>query len=475
MDEAGNVLRPSFVVGRLQSLCPDAAVLHESAEKEYRLSAKKTALEYAGEHIDGAVWNYFAAQKEYGLILRAMEGAAGYTRGNLSKRVVETLYGKTITLSASRMDRARSCHFAYFMQYGLRAKERRAAGFDAPQVGTFVHDVMENTLRSAKKYGGIKHVEQGLLRSLIQQSITGYIEKNLSDLSDKSARFRYLFQRLCDSVYRIIDTAVEELSESDFEPLAFELTFGEDGQLPAISIYEDRQELRVVGKVDRVDGWLHDGKLYLRVVDYKTGAKRFDLAELRYGLGIQMLLYLFALGQEGEKLFGYPVEPAGLLYFPAREKILKLPRDISKEELEKRWKRELQRSGMVLNDPTVLCAMEHSALEAPCYLPIRVKRNKNGKAEISGSLASSVQLGKLALYAQELLRKLADEMVQGNIDADPWARNEQDNACMYCEFSAACHFEEGTGNDRWEYLSATTEESFWRHVDQTIGEEGGRA
>ena len=77
------------------------------------------------------------------LPLAAMRDASHYTRGRLSREAVHTLYGRSITLSASRMDKARSCHFAYFMQYGLRAKERTAAGFDAPQVGTFVHDVMD--------------------------------------------------------------------------------------------------------------------------------------------------------------------------------------------------------------------------------------------------------------------------------------------------------------------------------------------
>ena len=203
------------------------------------------------------------------------------------------------------------------------------------------------------------------------------LKKNLPDLDGKNARFRYLFRRLCESVYRIMDSTVEELSDSDFEPLAFELGFGADGQLPAVTIREAGEELRVVGKVDRVDGWLKDGKLYLRVVDYKTGAKRFDLAELRYGLGLQMLLYLFTLRDEGGKLFGgYPIEPAGVLYLPAREKLLNLPRNASEAEIERAMHKELQRSGMVLNDPAVLHAMEHSALEAPCYLPVRVKKEQ---------------------------------------------------------------------------------------------------
>ena len=53
-----------------------------------------------------------------------------------------------------------------------------------------------------------------------------------------------------------------------------------------------------------MDGWIQDGKLYLRVVDYKSGRKKFDLANVRMGLDIQMLLYLFALQKEGKQYFG---------------------------------------------------------------------------------------------------------------------------------------------------------------------------
>ena len=211
------------------------------------------------------------------------------------------------------------------------------------------------------------------------------------------------------------------------------------------------------------------------MVDYKTGAKRFDLAELRYGLGLQMLLYLFTLRDEGGKLFGgYPIEPAGVLYLPAREKLLNLPRNASEEEIERAMHKELQRSGMVLNDPAVLRAMEHSALEAPCYLPVRVKKNKDGETEISGSIVTSAQLGKLGLYVEEQLRRMVRELASGNIDADPWARSEQDSACTYCEFAPACHFENGRGGDRIEYICATGAEQLWEHVDRTIGEGGKR-
>lgn len=470
-DTAGGELRPSFVVGRIASLCPEAHFVHESADRSYRMACRADALEYAGEQPDGAAWQYFAREEANAPVLSAMRAATQYTRGSLSRAAVRTLYGERVTLSASRLDKARSCHFAYFMRYGLRAKERTEASFDAPMTGTFVHDVLDHTLRVSRERGGLKALSREQLHDIAREAVDEYVRAELGDLEEKPARFRYLFKRLCESVYRMLDDVIEELRVSDFEPLAFELAFGDNGQLPAITIREGGSELGLVGKVDRVDGWIHEGKLYLRVVDYKTGRKSFDLAEIRYGLGLQMLLYLNALERGGEALFGREVVPAGVLYTPVREPLLALPRETPPEKLREAMQKQLRRSGMLLADPAVLQAMEHDALTEPCYLPVTVKRGKDGDALLGDSLASLERLGRLGKYAELQLQSVARELREGDIDADPYARNAQETACRFCEFAPACHFENGRGRDRVEYIRATKAEEFWQHIDAAV--EGG--
>ena len=466
-DGKGGELRPSFVVGRIARLLPEVQIAKESADQAYRLLSRSAALEYAGGHIDGALWRYFEGKADARAALAAMREASRYTRGRLSRGAVRTLYGGTLRLSASQLDKARTCHFAYFMRYGLRAKERTGAGFDAPQIGTFVHDVMEHALKSARECGGLHALSREQMHRLTRASIEDYTARVLPDLTEKPARFRYLFERLCAAVERIMDEVADELACSDFEPLAFELQFGQDGALPAIAIRTQGGAAQLRGKVDRVDGWLHDGRLFLRVIDYKTGKKDFDLAELRYGLGLQMLLYLFALEQEGRALFGgREIVPAGVLYTPAREPLLRCARGTEPEKIEKALKKELRRSGMVLGDPAVLRAMEHSALEAPCYLPVAVKKD----GTVTGGLATAEQLGKLSKYVDHLLGEIAEEIFSGDIDADPCARTPQQTACAYCEFAPACHFENGRGGDRIEYIRATKGEEFWSYIDEVNGE-----
>ena len=127
-------------------------------------------------------------------------------------------------------------------------------------------------------------------------------------------------------------------------------------------------------------------------------------------------------------------------------------------------RRQLRRSGLVLGEPEVLRAMEHSALESPCYLPIILSR----KGDITEGVASAAQLGRLSRYVDKVLRQITRELRQGNIDADPCTRGPQDSACTYCPFASACYFDES--RDRRHYLKKTDAKEFWQFVDRQTGE-----
>ena len=461
-DVTGAELRPSFVVERVRLLFPRLKVQRENGA--YRMTLPATALCAAGEN--EALRRYFEGQPRYAAALAAMARARRMERGRLSPEAVQSLYGRSIAMSASRIDRVKSCHFGYFMEYGLRARERKKAGFEAPEVGTFLHYLLENVNREVKEQGGYGQVDDEALRHMVKRYVERYAATQIQEYQNKSARFRYLFSRLRETAYTIIISIAKEMRQSDFQPVEFELSFGgRDGHLPAITVREGGASLSVSGKVDRVDGWLHDGKLYLRVVDYKTGKKSFDLTDIRYGLGIQMLLYLFTLEREGQAYFGYPIVPCGVLYQPARSVILRQDRNISDEKLKAALESELRRTGLVLGEPEVLRAMEHSALETPCYLPISVKKD----GTLSGDIATAAQLGHLGRYVDRLLHQIAGEIARGNIDADPYARGPQDSACTYCAFASACYFDES--RDKRRQLHKTDSGEFWAMLEKENGEE----
>ena len=461
-DVSGAELRPAFVIDRLLALFPSLHVEREASSRDYRLAAPLPALESAVP--GGSLWRYFEEEPKFRPRLSAMARAAAQTRGSLSPRAVRALYGRQVSMTASRLERIRTCHFSYFMEYGLRARPRTPAAFDAPQIGTFLHFLLEHVTRDVLSLGGFAQVDEDTLHALVRKYIDAYVQKELRNFQNRNARFRYLFARLRDTAYAVVDQAAEELRCSDFVPLAFELSFGggADADLPAVVISEPDGELRVGGKVDRVDGWVKDGKLYLRVVDYKSGKKSFDLSAVRMGLDIQMLLYLFTLQKTGAARFGSEIEPAGVLYLPARDGILTAQRNIPPDKLQAEREKQLRRSGLLLAEPEVLQAMEHEALREPRYLPLRVSKS----GDLSGSLASADQLGRLGRYVESLLRDIAGEIRQGNIDADPCCHTEDDSPCQYCDWAPACHFQEGRQGDRLNIIHPVKPAEFWQELEE---------
>ncbi len=478
-DSDGTALRPSFVVGRVRALLPGVEETADDSRHLCRLSAPLPALELAGQCLtayreeadrpaEDPLWTYFASQPAYLPRLTAMERAAWLGRGRLSPQAVEVLYGKRYRLSASRVERLNTCHFAYFMEYGLRAKERRAAGFDALQVGTFLHYVLENVVQRTEDLGGFTQVDEKALRSLINQVIDEYVRTALPGFDRREQRFQYLFRRLTGTVATIVENVAEELRQSDFRPVAFELEFGGDGKanaLPAITLSAASPAdggLELSGKVDRVDGWLHDGKLYLKVVDYKTGRKAFDIADVQYGLNIQMLLYLFALQHMGRAYFGgLEIVPAGVSYLPARDVLLTAPRDIGEDALRRAMDRELRRSGLVLNQPEVLHAMEHSSLDEARFLPLSLGRDGG----IVKGAATAEELGKLGRHVEKLLERVVRELKEGNIDADPHGHGSDDSPCLYCAFAKACGFVDGRGGERMTTIRPVSEREFFASLE----------
>ena len=459
--EGDNQRTPCFLWARLGALFPDAPV-RDGGDPLARLSAPDAALELAGSSPAVAE----ALKRVPGLSDRVerIQDAAGWRRGRLSRPVVDALFGPVVPMSATKLDLVNSCHFGYFLRFGLDAKPRQRAAFRAAEYGTFVHDVLERTLRAAREEGAPLDDVQAVER-LSQAAAERYEREVLSNLEGEPARFRVLFQRMKGAALAVARSVCAELAVSDFTPAAFELGFGPGKDLPPVEV-EQGVRLRLTGYVDRVDQWLHEGKRYVRVVDYKTGKKSFDFADVADGRGLQMLLYLFALRREGKGLLG-PEEtvPAGVLYVPARTPLVDGERDMSDGEIQRARDRLLRRQGLVLDDPDVLSAMERPAGEYR-FLPVGTGRGGGD------SLVTPAQMEALDGYITAALRAAAGELAAGNIDADPYWQGADKNPCRWCDYKAACHFEEGCG-DRRRFRRGLRAAQFWEWMDRWEEDGGG--
>lgn len=381
--------------------------------------------------------------------------------GTIQRKTIDKLYGNKLNLSASQIDVQADCRLAYFLKYGLRAKEQKVATVDPAEFGTFVHAVLEETAREICGLGGFKSVTLEQTAEIAQKYADIYTQEHFSQID--SERIAYLFRRNNRELMMVVEELGKELRESSFVPIDFEVAFGDHAQLPAIQIPNAAMPAQLRGFVDRVDAWREDGRNYYRVVDYKTGKKDFDYCDVLNGLGLQMLLYLFALEEHGDCLLGPHPIPAGVQYFPARAPILTTDGELTEEEAANQRKALWKRKGLILGDEDVVFAMENT--DAPTRLSC--KRKKDGT--LNGDLASREQFRLLNRYVLHLLENMVADIASGNVEANPYTRGNSHNACRFCPYGAICHTATVDGRRNYKAVSA---QQFWDQIEKEMNELG---
>ena len=453
-DVKGEKTLPAFVYQQAEKLfgiTPEVADI-----KRARLSAEAPALGLAvsaasvgsGKEERAAEDWYMRNEPER---LQHLRAAARMERGTLSPGAVEALYGKHLRISPSQLEKFSACRFAYYCRYGLKAEKEEPALYEASEIGTFIHRILEKTARDVRDMGGFRTVTDEQLREITRKHIEDYIAEDLNSFEEKTERFRHLFERLSGDVYPIVKDMADELRKSDFEPIRFELKLSDS----ELGIPVENGDVRLSGTADRVDGWEKDGVLHLRIVDYKTGHRSFSLSDVWYGYNMQMLLYLFAVCDRSEELFDMPGEPAGVLYLPAREDMLAFDAEPNSEELEKKKAKEKKRSGLVVNIPSVVEAWENG--ENKQYLPEKTRN--------SDPLVSAEQLDTLRRNVIRTLDEMASELRDGKIDANPGWESSTKNACMYCDYHAICHFKEGEGGEHSHPMPKLKDSEVWELLE----------
>ena len=447
--------QPSFVCRRLAELAGG----EKNAQPQ--LGAALTDTFEAGAFL--AAWSHGAAAVHLGVqdSFEAVCSNKNYELGKVQRSQIDKLYGKQLQLSASQIDRQAECRLSYFLKYGLRAKERKEATVDPAEFGTYVHAVLEKTARRVLELGGFPQVSLEQTLEIAEYYSEEYAAEHFSQLD--SERLTYLFRRNGQELRFVVRELWEELQQSQFHPAGFEVNFGSAGGLPPIAVNGSAMNAILRGFVDRIDTWKQNGNDYYRVVDYKTGKKDFDYCDVFNGVGLQLLLYLFALQECGAQVVGEKPIPAGVQYFPARAPFVTTDGRMTEEELEKQRVKDLKRKGLLLSDSEVLQAMEPG--ENPKRLSYTVKKD----GTIAGDLADREQLKMLKAYLRKILGKMVDDIASGNVDPNPYTRGSSHSACTFCPYGAVCHEAEVEGRRNYKTMTA---QRFWDEIGKEMDSHG---
>ena len=435
----GKEARDSFVISRIRELFPG---IEKCRFDMPELFAKAPCFDMAvskSPHLwQSTAREYFRTDEKYSGKISVAERNAKIPRGPLLDREnIDALFGKNIRLSSGRTDSFNSCKYQYFLKYGLYLKPQKRATFDALEGGTFVHTVLEQSLKEIKNRGGHKAVTVEEVREIADAATEKYIDEKLGGFKARSARFCAQFKRLRRDARKVVENVHNELKESLFEPIDFELKFADrNGTLPALTVKGENYTVKVEGVVDRVDGCTLDDTLYIRVVDYKTGSKEFNIDEVLNGINMQMLIYLFTICELGGERYQKAPKAAGVLYLPANDPLCKLDGSVSEEQIAKENLKAVKRKGLLLN--------KGELYENEKFLPITVKKD----GTLSGKALAGVEdFEKISKRIKGILAEIGEQLTKGEIDANPYFRGASHTACTYCEMKGACHFDTREGDE----------------------------
>ncbi len=448
-DITGARLSPSELVTQIKEIFPNVTVLDTVLTPEidfvegdmpaFELMAKLTQ---KGGVMHATLHEYFKSRPDYKDRLAALNRTVNKGEFKIEdKNLAQKLFGMNMYMSASRTEVYHKCPFQYFCKYGLNAQPRKTAELDPMQKGTAIHFILENLIAA---YGsdGLCAMSKDTRDKCICDMLEEYFNEILVSGEEMGERFDYLYRQLGFIVCEVVDRLVAEFSVSEFEPVAFELSIDNDGEVPAYVIpLSDGGVLKLKGSVDRVDVMSQGDDTFVRVVDYKSGGKKFDLNEVYYGLNMQMLIYLFAIWRNGFRDYKN-IKPAGILYMPVNAPYAKIDRDEGQDAINSQKQKSAKMNGMVLDDSRVIFSMDNRV--SGDIIPAAIKKDGTN----TGTLISLKQMDLLMKRVEKILADMAVSLHEGKIPVRPAVAESSASpyrdVCMYCDYKEVCCADEDT-------------------------------
>mgnify|MGYP004560192115 FL=1 len=457
----GKTLRPSYLIDTVKALFPCAYQGNLMEGKESvteRIMGKKDALPYVAEELreraqgrTGGMtdeeffslcriyWEDTAFRSQMEKLLQA--AYEHYEHKPLGAMIARMVYGTVLENSVSRLERYAACAYAHFLQYGLNLKEREVFQLENTDLGNIYHEVLEVFSHRLKEHGYTwldfpKEEGEQLLWEALENCSMQYGETILYS----SARYQYMIERMYRILKRTIWALKKQLKSGKFLPEAFEMSFSRVENLDAVNITLSKEEkMKLRGRIDRLDTCEDEDHIYVKVIDYKSGNKKFDLAAVYYGLQLQLIVYMNVAAEMMKK--SHPdkeVVPAALLYYHVNDPMIKSEEELSPEQVNDQLLKELRMNGLVNDSEEVIGLLDGSFATKSSIIP--VERKSDGSLSARSSVVNRQDYEVISNYVNQKMHQFGTEILQGNIEVNPCEQGNTES-CTYCTFREICAFD----------------------------------
>lgn len=465
-DNEGRTLRPSILITKMKKIYSNLQETSDIIIQEKEIITKNNTfdnlIEKLNDYQEGKdvedIWfdvlNYYENDALWkSRLLKSLEGIT-YTNipEQIKPEFVKKLYGETLHTTISRLERYRSCPFSFYLEYGLKLKEKKSLKLDPIDTGSFMHEVIDTFFENvSNKKISIKEIENADIEKIVKQIVEEKLNLTSNYIFKSIPKFIILTNRLCRLVTLSIIYIVQGLKNTDFEVVGNEIEFKNGKEYRPIEIVtKDGKKVEITGKIDRIDLAKDETGKYIRIIDYKSSAKDINLNEVLAGLQLQLITYLDAVCQDKDLI------PAGILYFGLVEPKIdkgKRAKDITEEEIEQKLREHFRMNGLVLAEMNIINMMDNKLKDGEKSDVIPVKIKKDGTMDKTSKVVSRKEFEILQKYVKNTLAQISKEILDGNIDIKPYYNvKTKRKPCEYCKYNSICNFKKGFYGNDYNYI-----------------------
>jgi len=470
-DMEGNTRQPSILLSQITVIFP-AIKVHSTLNNDTeglwdKISTPESTLWHltsylrnkknegvpASEEVD-ALWNmvrlWYENSEKYGKRYKNLEAALNYkgVPGELTSQDATKLYGNTMRTSISRLERFRQCPFSHYVKYGLKPEGRPIYTIQAPEIGTLLHELIDGFFKAVDHQNlNLREIPKEKRDTIIEEVMAKSLPQIKTNVFNSTGQYQYLGKKLERVGKKSIDILMKHLCAGEFEPEYTEFNFEQELSIPEINL----GEIKIVGKIDRLDLYKKDDTTWVKVIDYKSGNQKINYDDIYYGLSLQLLVYLDGAMSVIE---GDDILPGGTFYFHVDDPI---PQVDFSQNIEGEINKAFKLNGLLLDDPDVIAAMDGNSDKSKSdILPLNFN---------SGSKLSQAEFEAVIKYVRETVVRQITRIYQGDINIRPY-RKGAEYGCKFCEYKGICQFDDDIQKSGYEVLKKTMKKSMFFELIQ---------
>ena len=472
-DKDGKSLRPSVLVSQIKKMFPKMKEESDVINKKYEIVNKKVTYEELIENIAKIrnkekideiwyqIYNYYKGQEEWNKKLTSDMQGLNYT--NLPERIkqenIDKLYGNTLKTSISRLEKYRGCPFSYYLQYGLKLKEKETLKVQSFNTGSFMHETIDSFFQVVREEDlDLAQIEEDKILEIVSNIIDESLNLNKNFIFTATAKYKVLVRRLKRIITKALKYIIITIVNSDFEVSGTEVEFGEKGKYePIILELDNGKKIEITGKIDRIDTAKNEDGKYLRIIDYKSSAKNIDLNEVYAGLQIQLLTYTDAICRKED------IMPAGIFYFSLLEQMANADKRLNEDEIEEMIRKNFKMKGLIIADVKIIKMNDNTLKSGTSDL---VPAGITLKGEINQRNTNGVKQEEFKVlqeYIYKTIKDISKEILSGNIDLKPYNKQGK-TPCEYCEYKTICGFNPRFDDNKYNYIDKKSKDDILRKM-----------